>query len=224
MERNPSSALDGRLIDNEFSEIDTYQVRCYSRPMKKLCGCLLVIMVSGLLLAGCKAPQTVPAASPTSVAESHGGHHHTAPHGGALVVLGEEVAHIEFVVEPDSGVLTAYVLDGEAEKAVRIPSGTIEIELKPNGKLSLEAVADELTGETKNDTSTFRAESDLLKGKDSFEAAIVSVKVKGQTFEDVAFRYPDGNELHEHQGHGHDHDHDHDHGHDHDEHPGHDSL
>ena len=54
-------------------------------------------------------------------------HEHTAPHGGTLVALGEEFGHLELLLNKETGELTAYVLDGEAEKPVRLgapPPGT----------------------------------------------------------------------------------------------------
>ena len=63
---------------------------------------------------------------------THAHHHHTAPHGGALVVLGEEFAHVEFVLEekrPENSLV--YVLDSEAEKPVRLSQKTIELKDKP---------------------------------------------------------------------------------------------
>ena len=51
--------------------------------------------------------------------ETQAHHEHTAPHGGTLVVFGNEFAHIELVLDQTTGKLTAYVLDGEAEKSVQ---------------------------------------------------------------------------------------------------------
>lgn len=130
---------------------------------------------------------------------THAHHHHTAPHGGALVVLGEEFAHIEFVLEESTGKLTGYVLDSEAEKPVRLTQKSIE--LKINGlkmgqaiTLQLNAVANVLTGETEGDTSQYEGQSDVLKGVTEFRAQITSIAVKGQHFADVDFDFPEGNE------------------------------
>ena len=167
--------------------------------MKYLCQCFLLATLP-LLFWGCtgqavQKPTATPTSSPLSQKHEH---HHTAPHGGALVVLGEELAHLEFVLDQKTGTLTAYVLDGEAENAVRIPGTALELKLAKDSALSLQPVADELTGETKAETSTFRGESEGLKGVDSFEAVLVSIDVKGQSFNDVAFRFPEGNEQSEH--------------------------
>ena len=135
------------------------------------------------------------------------GHHHehTAPHGGTLVVLGEEFAHLELVLDPGAGSLTGYILDGEAENAVRIGQEGIEIKVKdtlpPEGEtdragyvLILKAVSNVLTGETAGDTSEFAARSDKLKGVQKFDAVISVINIKGQTFRNTGFRFPEGNE------------------------------
>jgi hypothetical protein len=132
-------------------------------------------------------------------------HEHTAPHGGTLVVLGEEFAHLELVLDPGAGSLTGYILDGEAENAVRIGQEYIEIKIKdtlPPGGVSdksgyaliLKAVSNVLTGETAGDTSEFAVQSDRLKGVRKFDAVISAIEIKGQTFRNIGFQFPEGNE------------------------------
>ena len=130
---------------------------------------------------------------------THAHHHHTAPHGGALVVLGEEFAHVEFVLEEKTGKLTGYVLDSEAEKPVRLSQKTIELKINrlQSGQsitLQLKAAANVLTGETEGDTSQYEGQSDALKGMAEFNAQIASIAVKGQHFTEVDFDFPEGNE------------------------------
>ena len=64
--------------------------------------------------------------------DSHSGHHHDAPHGGTLVVFGEEFAHIELLLEKKTGKLTCYVLDGEAKNGVRISQEKIKLNIEKN--------------------------------------------------------------------------------------------
>ena len=134
-----------------------------------------------------------------SAHETHAHHEHTAPRGGTLVVLGDEFAHVEFVLEKATGKLTGYVLDGEAEKPVRLSQEAIKLKINPlkseqTFTLQLTAVANVLTGETQGDTSQFSGGSDELIGASEFHAEIVSIAVKGQTFVDIDFEFPEGNE------------------------------
>ena len=126
-------------------------------------------------------------------------HEHTAPHGGTLVVFGDEFAHIELVLDQTTGKLTAYVLDGEAEKSVKLSQKTIELKIhredtESDSSLQLSGVANVLTGETEGDTSQFAAQSEALKGASEFHAEIVSIAIKEQMFTDIDFKFPEGNE------------------------------
>ena len=52
----------------------------------------------------------------------------TAPHGGTVLKLGA-TASLEFVHDPSSGLLTAYVLDGASTKTIRIPAKAIDMQV-----------------------------------------------------------------------------------------------
>lgn len=141
-----------------------------------------------------------PAANAANKVESETkkkGHEHKAPNGGTLVVLGEEFVHIEFVLNAETGSLTAYVLDGEAEKSVRVTQTELALKIeKPfKGTIKLSAVENSLTGEKSGDTSEFRGQSDQLKSLRDFDAEIETAKVKGKEFKDVHFNFPKGNEA-----------------------------
>lgn len=128
--------------------------------------------------------------------EDHGHHHHTAPHGGALVSLGDHVGHLEFVLDSSTGLLTAYVLDGEAENPVRIPDASFDVAIDVEGGApfvaTLNAVANALAGETVGDTSEFNATLEGLVGVESFKGVVASVSFKGVAMTNVAFAYPEG--------------------------------
>lgn len=137
--------------------------------------------------------------SPVSAQHAH--HEHHAPHGGTLVVLGEEFAHLEFVLDLENGKLTAYALDGEAENPVRLSQDIIEltvVSIAPQQgqamDVVLEPVANDLTGETVGDTSQYEADAPLLTTMTVFNARIKSIDIKGETFKDVEFNFPEGNE------------------------------
>lgn len=124
-------------------------------------------------------------------------HEHHPPHHGTLVVLGEEFSHVELLLDPATGSLTAYILDGEAENPVEISQPSLLIKVKANGSiftLKLKPVASPLTGETVGNTSQYQASSSKLKGVEKFVGSIIHIKAKGTNFKNVWFLYPEGNE------------------------------
>lgn len=123
-------------------------------------------------------------------------HEHAAPHNGTLISFGEEFAHLELVLNPESGELTAYALDGEAEKSVQLAQQEIEIEIeKPNKKtFRLAARENALTGEKVGATSEFHVSSAELKNLKEFDAKIAALTIGGREFKNIHFNFPKGNE------------------------------
>jgi hypothetical protein len=128
-------------------------------------------------------------------------HHHEAPNGGTLIALGDHFAHLELVLDKATGKLTGYVLDGEAEKALRIKQDGISIEARlgegasaTSQSLTLNAVDNVLTGEKVGDTSQFEGTFGSLKGVERFQAKVKELTLKGKTLRDVEFKFPEGNE------------------------------
>jgi hypothetical protein len=149
---------------------------------------------------GADAPGPPPAAEGDRAADAAApprqahGHHHAAPRGGTLVELGDEFAHLELLFDPASGRLAVYVLDGEAERAVRVAHESLRLRLDATAAdadaESLAAVAGVLTGETVGDTSRFEAVIPALAGRTRFEGVIDTITVRGRTFRDVAIAVP----------------------------------
>src|SRR5262249_41345089 len=117
-----------------------------------------------------------------------------APHGGALVELGDEAAHVELVLDAATGKLTAYVLDGEAENPVRIAQESLRFSLS-DGDVELKAVANPLTGERVGDTSQFEGTSDKLKGAKSFRGVLTTITARGVKFDAAPVAFPGGDET-----------------------------
>lgn len=146
------------------------------------------LMLWGLLACGLAAAE-------------HHRHEHQPPHGGALVVLGGGAAHLELVLDAQHGALTAYVLDGEAERSLRVKQKEIGIRVALAGEkdepvlVNLKAVANVLTGETEGDSSQFEGSVAALKETARFAGVIVALTVRGREFRDVPFRFPQGNEA-----------------------------
>ena len=127
--------------------------------------------------------------------DPHGGHVHEAPHGGTLVVLADESVNLELVRDAAAGKLTAYVLDGHAERGLRVAQPSLQLSLRRGAgdpfDVTLVAVANALTGETVGDTSEFAATDDRLRGPGAIDGVVRSVVVRGTAFADVSFRLPE---------------------------------
>jgi len=123
------------------------------------------------------------------------GHVHEAPHGGTLVVLADESVNLELVLDPAAGKLTAFVLDGHAERGLRVAQPSISMALRRGAgdpfDVTLVAVANPLTGETAGDTSEFAATDERLRGPGPIDGVVRSVAVRGTAFADVSFRLPE---------------------------------
>ncbi len=182
----------------------------------------LLLVLSVLLAYGCDrhghdhgagsgsgAAGSGSAGSGSGVGSAATEHHHAAPHGGTLVVLGHEAAHLELMLDAKAGELVVYVLDAHAEGAVPIAAASIELSITRDGKqatVALAAAPSPLVAEEKvGNCSAFKGRHELLVGATAFDARIASIEVKGTVHKDVAFPFPKGNEESGHEGHDHDH-------------------
>jgi hypothetical protein len=189
--RSVSMAADAAAV--EISRREETCMRSRDDVNRSYLTLALIFSTIGLLVSAA----VVGAQRPSASKASH--HEHHAPHNGTLVELGEEFVHLELVLNPQTGTLTAYVLDGEAEASVRIaqpdiePSLTLPRSAKPLA-LKLTAVANPLTGESVGQCSQFQAQHETLKGVTRFAGTVKRVEARGGTFQNVAFRFPEGNE------------------------------
>lgn len=126
----------------------------------------------------------------------HQKHRHVPPHGGAPVVLGEELYHLEFVLDETSALLHCYVLDGHMENFIRIQAARLVLEVEPNKTVVLTPVVRRATGESVGNASHFSARLNWDKERKHFAATLKEITIQGNRFENVAFRYPEGNESH----------------------------
>lgn len=146
-----------------------------------------VVLACGL---GCDQPK-----SSSGHGHSHGGHHHEPPHGGTAIDLGDEEAHLEFVLDAAAGKLTCYVLKPHMSGFQRITQETVELTATVAGKpetLTLKAVANAATGEKAGDTSQFEAQADWLKTAKSFDAELKKIGVRGKDYTALKFNFPKG--------------------------------
>jgi len=151
-----------------------------------------LLLVPMAFMAGCSKKKPEPAAD---AKPPH--HEHKPPHHGTPVVLGDEVYHVELVLDAATGKLQAYVFDGELENFIRSSVPSFEIDATVNGAsqaLVLNAVGNPATGETVGDSSLFETQADWLKTTRDFDAILRSITIRGTTFTDVKFNFPKGND------------------------------
>jgi hypothetical protein len=124
----------------------------------------------------------------------HGAAHaHVAPHGGDLVVCREEFAHVEVVLDAASGTLSMYLLGAHGEKPVRSTAKQLAARVQVGEdtfELTLDAVANDLSGESVGDTSLFQGTDPRLVGAEHVEGTLLSAELRGETFTDLPFHVP----------------------------------
>jgi hypothetical protein len=124
-------------------------------------------------------------------------HVHVAPHGGALVELGDHIANLELVLDPATGKLTGYMLDAHAENPLPIAQPEIEItidaeKLDDAGKQTMVSVPLKLTAKSegeKKEASEFTAQSDELKAVNHFHGSIPVIETPEKKFEKIDVHY-----------------------------------
>ena len=150
------------------------------------------LALAGILIASssCSDPS-----DPARVVKAKHAYH--APHGGTIVRLGREEYHLEFVRDAAAGKLTAYLLDFEAQDAIRSRAesfdlvATVGAEKRP---LTFKAVPNSAAGETNADASRFEAHAEWLKTTPRFDAELSQLKIRNTIFLRVPFNFPKGNE------------------------------
>lgn len=162
------------------------------------------------ILAGCVVLGAVGCGKPAPVVKEaehahaeHADNDHEEPHhahspkyGGALVEVGEHVGQMEYVLDPATGKVTVYAMDGHAENPVRLPWTEFKFDVMVAGGAPIAVVAspvaNPLTGETVGDTAQFEVVVAGLKGVSTFEVQVPAMEYRGVQVEPIRFQYPEG--------------------------------
>jgi hypothetical protein len=180
--------------------------------VRRLATSVCVLALSVCIVAGCN-PEPAPKAAEQAGHDDHDdhehGHHHhhhaeKGPHGGTLVAVGEDAAHLEIVLDAQTGTLTAYILDAQAKQPVSLQQDTIDLgfSVQKEGakKDDLPELRDVILKRSAESNAEYTGQSDDLKGLKEFGAAIGSITIGDKEFKNVEFRFPEGNE-HDHHHH-----------------------
>jgi hypothetical protein len=125
--------------------------------------------------------------------EGHG-HGEKGPHDGVLVMFEGHEAHLELVVDKATGAVTAYPLDGAAEKEVAVMGDEIDLAVVMPGEGAEPSVV-KLT-RAEGEPVKFTGQSDALKGQDKWTGAFAKVHIGGKEYADTKFKFPEGNHDH----------------------------
>ncbi len=106
-------------------------------------------------------------------------------------MLGDHVAQLELVAGSEAGDWNLYVLDGGAERFVRIEQPAVRLTMA-GSEVVFAAVANPDTGETVGNTAQFSGRAAGLTGESEFHVEIDEIVVFGQPFTDIDFDYPEG--------------------------------
>jgi hypothetical protein len=125
-------------------------------------------------------------------------HAHAAPHGGALVELGDHEAHIELVRDIERAELVLYVFDAHAENSVRVAHEGLTLSVQTSTgeshEVTLLPVSNQLTGESPGDASEFRGAAPWVLTNPDFTATLPAITIRGATYENISIVFPAGNE------------------------------
>ncbi len=106
-------------------------------------------------------------------------------------MLGQHMAQIELVAEEGGKSWALYVLDGGAQRFVRVEQATMTASL--DGRTgTFEAVENAATGESAGNTSKFALKADWLDPDGRFPVIIDEIELFCQSFSRIEFVYPEG--------------------------------
>lgn len=150
-----------------------------------------LLLVGTILSGACRKTPPGSSAAVAPEAAPHG-HTHAAQQGGVLAELGEEEFHLEFTHGDGPGVLRAFVMDGEAEKFVRLDLPYFAATVRHDGRdmpVVFQATASSATGEKVGDTALFEAATGL-PGKPAVTITVPVLAVKGRSYRDITAILP----------------------------------
>jgi len=150
-----------------------------------------LLLLGAALAGGCSKAPPASTAKPPPEAAAHG-HAHTAQQGGVLAELGDEEFHLEFTHGDGPGVLRAFVMDGEAEKFVRLDLPSFAATVRSGDRdypVVFQATASGDTGEKVGDTALFEAATGL-PGKPAVTITVPVLPLKGRAYRDITVTLP----------------------------------
>ncbi|MFP6762634.1 MAG: hypothetical protein VB858_03420 [Planctomycetaceae bacterium] len=138
-------------------------------------------------------------------------HHHTAPHGGHLIPLGDHEYNIELVFSAEPRELQAYILGGHATKIIGLELESFDFDQEDNqgNEVEIPLTADPQEGDAEGLASRYTARGDAIPASiKSLEdlSGHVHIEIDGKEYTGDLEHGHDEKGHHEHEGeeeHGH---------------------
>jgi len=143
----------------------------------------LCLLVAGVLVGGILRGRSF---EEFVASHGHGHHAHEAPRGGVLVELGAHQGHLELLLAPARGSLTAHVLDAHAQSAIPLQAPVLVVEIRLLGEDSWHGLAlapgENGGGEdAAGHSSVFSGAFPMLLGVDAAQVRVPAFDFNGKT-------------------------------------------
>jgi hypothetical protein len=128
---------------------------------------------------------------------------------GHLYVLGDDVACLEFTLDPTAGQLIMRVWNADRNKLIPLQTQWVEIQLAPiaygsatpaRGNITLVLAADPSRWKDSNHASEFSAAAPRLRDLKSFVAVLGQLNLLGTDYAGVEIEYPADGIVHTQKG------------------------
>lgn len=143
----------------------------------------LIIVCAAAVVSGCGNSQSGDKHEPKG-----------PPHGGTAVAVGHHKYNLELVRDADKGVLQAYVLNAHFDKFVAVLETNFTLIARVGAseeKVNFERMP--ATPPSSDGSSyLFETRGDWIRSATNFQALIPTITLKGRTYTNIAFPFPEG--------------------------------
>ena len=110
------------------------------------------------------------------------------------MAVGKHKYNLEFVRDGDAGSMQAYLMDAHFEKFVAVPETNFTLMAKVDGREERADFRQMPATPPSSDGSSyvFATRGEWIKTATNFEGLIPTITLKGRTYTNIVFRFPEG--------------------------------